>query len=124
MILSILFTLVGVLLICIVLFDVFMTVLHPQAESPFSTRFQTSMWSFLRWASHGLRGRARHRFLGLAIPIMVAGLIALWIGLLLLAFGVIYAAWIGVSGAFKLASQPGQTVVNMTSPIGNEVWRL
>jgi len=102
MILSILFTLVGVLLISIVLFDVFMTVLHPQAESPFSTRFQTSMWSFLRWASRGLRGRVRHRFLGLAIPIMVAGLIALWIGLLLVAFGVIYAAWIDAPGAFKL----------------------
>ncbi|MDQ6693599.1 MAG: ion channel [Chloroflexota bacterium] len=48
-----------------------------------------------------LKGDARHRFLGLAIPLLIVGLMASWVLLLLFAFGLIYAAWIAAPGAFR-----------------------
>jgi hypothetical protein len=108
MFLSILVTTFGVLLICFTIFDVFVTVLHPQEESPLSSRLQTTLWSIMRILARGFRGRARHRFLGLAVPLMVAALVATWIGVLLLAFGLIYAAWIGTPGAFRVPAELGK----------------
>ncbi len=105
MALQIVATLVGVLLICLVVFDVFVSVLHPQAESPFSSRLQTVVWYVLRLAARGLRGRSCHRLLGLAVPFMIVVLVGAWILGLLVAFGLIYAAWITTPGAFRSPDQ-------------------
>lgn len=103
MYLSIAATVAGILLIGFTIFDVFVTVLHPQAESPFSSRLQLGVWAIMRLAARGLPGRSRHRLLGLAVPLMIAVLVAVWIGVILIAFGLIYAAWIDVPGAFRSA---------------------
>ena len=102
MALSILLTVLGTLLIVLTYFDVFLTVLHPQAESPFSSRLQRAMWRGLRGLARPLRGRqARHQLLGLAVPLMIMALVGVWIGLLLFAFAMIYAPWIDGPGAFR-----------------------
>ncbi len=107
---SLLVTLAGVLLVGLVFLDVFLTVLHPQAESPFSSRLQRALWRGLRGLSHALRGRARHRVLGQAVPLMIAALVTAWLGLLLVGFGLIYAAWIAQPGVLRVpdpATVPG-----------------
>ncbi len=101
MILAIAVTIVGLILIALTAFDVFMTVLHPQAESPFSSRLQLFIWKVMRMSARGLRSRARHRFLGLAVPVMIVSLVGAWVLLLLGAYGLIYAAWIPFPGAFR-----------------------
>ncbi len=95
-------TLLGALLIALTFFDVFLTVLHPQAESPFSSRLQTALWRLMRLMARPMHGRARHRFLGLAVPTMIVALVAAWVGLLVVSFGLIYSAWIGAPGVFRL----------------------
>ena len=99
---SIVATIVGILLILITFFDVFLTVLHPNAESPFSSRIQTFIWFVMRRAGRLLGRRMRHRFLGLGVPIMVVMLLMIWAGLLLVSFGLIYAGWINSPGAFNV----------------------
>ncbi len=107
MAISVLITVAGIILIGLTIFDVFVTVLHPQAESPFSSRLQMLVWKLMQIAGRGLRGlrgrrgRARHRFLGLAVPLMVVALVGSWIVLLLIGFGLIYAAWINSPGGFR-----------------------
>lgn len=102
---SVLVTILGVVLISVTFFDVFITVLHPQAESPFSSRLQTSTWRVLRLVTRPLRGRWRHRVLGLAIPLLIVVLVGVWVTLMAVAFGLIYAAWIGVPGGFNIPEQ-------------------
>lgn len=101
MVIQIAATVLGLVLIGLTTFDVFVTVLHPQAESPFSSRLQTGVWRSVSLIARGLPGRAKHRFMGLAVPLMIVGLVATWIVMLLLAYGCIYAAWINMPGAFR-----------------------
>lgn len=97
-------TVLGLLLMGLTIFDVFVTVLHPQAESPFSSRIQRGVWQTMRLVSRALPGRSRHRFMGLAVPLMIVGLVATWMIVLLLAYAFIYAAWINAPGAFRVPS--------------------
>jgi hypothetical protein len=92
----------GGLLIGLTLLDIFLTVLHPQAESPFSSRLHMTIWFVLRQVARPLRGRACHRVLGLGLPLMVAALMVAWLLMLFVGFGLIYSAWIDVPGAFRL----------------------
>ncbi len=107
MLLMALLTIIGVLLVGLTFFDVFVTVLHPEAESPFSSRLQMTVWQALRTLSRPLRGRSRHRVLGLAVPLLIVTLITTWATLLVLGFGIIYAAWIGVPDAFNVPKVSG-----------------
>lgn len=101
MVLQIAATALGLLLMSLTIFDVFVTVLHPQAESPFSSRIQTGVWQVMRLVARGLPRRSRHRFMGLAVPLMIVGLVATWIVVLLMSYAFIYAAWISEPGAFN-----------------------
>lgn len=108
MALSLLFTALGLVLMSLTMFDLFMTVLHPQVESFFSSRLQTVVWYSVRLAARGLRGRARHRLMGLALPLMIVTLVAVWLTMLLVSFALIYAAWINTPGAFRSPGQFGE----------------
>lgn len=97
----------GALIVAMTVFDVIVTVLHPGVESPFSNRFQRMLWQILRlFANLPRRTLARGALLGWGLPLMVAGLISLWLALLIVGFALIYFPWIGDSGVFT--SEAGQ----------------
>jgi len=94
-------TVFGLALLGLAAFDVWATVLHPGLESPLSNRFHRTGWRFIS-------GVARHvpfgaRLQEAALPLLVAGLISLWIMLIFLGFAALYLPWLDVSGAFNTA---------------------
>jgi signal transduction histidine kinase len=93
-------------LIGLTLYDIVATVLHPQVQSPISNRFHRLGWQALCLVAGRLRSPGlRHALLGWGLPLLVAGLIALWVLLLLLGFALVYYPWIGDPAAF--AAPPG-----------------
>ena len=85
---------IGVVLILLVGFDIFMTVLHPHRESPISTRLERLLWTATRAIATPLKPRLRHQVLGLAMPIMFAAMVITWMLTLLLGFAAIFLPWI------------------------------
>ncbi len=90
----------GVILIGLVAFDVVVTVLHPEVESPLSTRFQLLLWRLLRAlqriATPSKEGQESGRtLLHWGLPMMVSGLIILWLTVLAFGFALLYYPWIG-----------------------------
>lgn len=99
--LTIIVALVGLAIVLLVQYDIIATVLHPDIEGPLSSLFQQGMWNTLR----ALARRMPHRKLGWAVlnwglALMVAGLISLWLALLMLGFGLIYYPWISNPAMF------------------------
>ncbi|MBC8161490.1 MAG: two pore domain potassium channel family protein [Roseiflexaceae bacterium] len=94
----------GALLIAAGVFDIVATVLHPEVESQVSSRFQQGIWWALR-GIHALTPRRPDGFnlLTWGVPLMVAGLIALWLALFTVGFALIYTPWIG-NGAYFSSS--------------------
>ncbi len=95
----------GVTLILLVGFDVVVTVLHPEVESPLSTRFQLLLWRGLRRLQRLLTPRKTgleegRSVLNWGLPMMVSGLIVLWLTVLSFGFALIYYPWIGNHLAF------------------------
>lgn len=90
----------GVALILLVAFDVIVTVLHPEIESPLSTRFQLLLWRGLRGLQrvvtpHKEGKESGRTVLNWGLPMMVSGLIILWLTVLAFGFALIYYPWIG-----------------------------
>lgn len=91
----------GVGLLGLVGFDLVATVLHPEVESPLSTRFQHLTWRLLVALERIVPERAGvPLLLNWGLPLMVVGLIALWLALLALGFALIYAPWLGDPAVF------------------------
>jgi hypothetical protein len=84
----------GVLLILLVSYDMFMTVLHPHTESPISTWIERFMWAVANMIARPLRSRLRHQALGMAMPVMVATMGVVWLLMLTLGFAAIFFPWI------------------------------
>jgi hypothetical protein len=84
----------GVLLILLVSYDMFMTVLHPHTESPISTWLERLMWAVMSMIARALKPPLRHQVLGMAMPIMIAAMVVTWMLMLLLGFAAIYFPWI------------------------------
>ncbi len=94
-------TVLGLALLGLAAFDIWATVLHTGLESPLSNRFHRAGWRLIS-------GVARHVPFGAqlreaALPLLVAGLISLWIMLLFLGFAALYVPWLDVGGAFNIA---------------------
>jgi hypothetical protein len=94
-------TALGFALLGLAAFDIWATVLHPGLESPLSNRFHRAGWRLIS-------GMARHvpfgaRLREAALPLLVAGLISLWITLIFCGFAALYVPWLDVSGAFNIA---------------------
>jgi Ion channel len=86
---------VGVALIGAVATDVFMTVFSPaEYGGPLTRRQNRVLWAAVRRVAHGRQGRARHRTLALAAPVMALTTIIVWITLLVVGFAFIYLPWI------------------------------
>ncbi len=95
----------GAVLITLVGFDVIVTVLHPEVESPLSTRFQLLLWRLLRALQRRLtphkEGREDGRtLLNWGLPMMVSSLIVLWLTVLAFGYALIYYPWINNGLAF------------------------
>lgn len=94
MLLEIVSPALGVLLILLVAYDMFMTVLHPHTESPVSTLIERFLWAVISLAARPLRPVLRHQALGLAMPVMIAAMGLTWMAGLVLGFAAIFFPWI------------------------------
>lgn len=103
----------GAALIVLVQFDLIATVFHPQIESPLSNHFHRLTWRFFA-ASRRFVGNAErlHAALSWGMPLMVAGVIALWLLLLLVGFACVYFPWIGDPAHFAGAPGSGGAAAN------------
>ncbi len=97
---------IGALVIIVVQFDILVTVLHPGVEGPLSTRFHRGAWRLLRLLARAVPGGTRrHAFLQAALPLLIAGLIGLWLAGLLIGFALVDYPWLGDPARF--AAPPG-----------------
>lgn len=90
----------GALILAIVTLDIATTVLHPGVESPFSNRLHRGFWRVLRLLARPRPDRSR--LLTAGLPLMVAGQILTWLGLLLVGYTFLYRPWLGDPRAFAL----------------------
>jgi hypothetical protein len=85
---------IGVIILGVVGFDVFMTVFNPaEYGGPLTLRQNRVIWVIATRLSRHRKGQARHRALSVAAPIMALATIAIWIILLIVGFGLIYLPW-------------------------------
>jgi hypothetical protein len=91
----------GAALILTSVLDVGLTVLHIQAESPFSVRINRALWGMLRALSAPFPGTTRDRLLAWGFPLMVASTVTLWVALYIGGFGLIYLPLIEQPGMFR-----------------------
>lgn len=94
-------TALGFVLLGLAAFDIWATVLHPGLESPVSNRFHRAGWRFISGVAGHVPFGARLR--EAALPLLIAGLISLWISLIFLGFAALYVPWLDVPGAFNIA---------------------
>lgn len=92
-------TLLGMAIVLLTYLDIWATVLHPGLESPLSNRFHRAAWRSLRLVARHVP-RSRH-LLHAALPLLIGGLISLWLLLLLFGFALLYYPWVGNPAAFS-----------------------
>lgn len=93
---TVLFTLLGMVLIALVLRDIFHTLFHPTGIGTLSSWGARYLWRAVRLVS-----RHRDRFLPLAGPLAMVSIIAIWALVLTVGWALIY--WPHLSGGFLLA---------------------
>ena len=91
-------TVLGVAILLLTYLDIWATILHPGLESPLSNRFHRATWRVLRLIARRLP-RSQH-LLHAALPLLIAGLISLWLLLMLIGYALIYYPWLGDAAAF------------------------
>lgn len=85
------FTTAGAVLLALIIFDVYATVLHSSARyGPVGESLNRLVWRAARGAAHHLSRVRRHKLLNMVGPLLLPLLIVVYIGLLVLAFGLIY----------------------------------
>ena len=92
-------TALGAVILLLAYIDIWATVLHPGLESPLSNRLHRAIWRVLRLISRRLR--RPHLFLNAALPLLIGGLILLWLLMLLIGFALIFYPWLGDPAAFE-----------------------
>jgi voltage-gated potassium channel Kch len=80
----------GVALVFTGLFDMAVTVLHAQAESPISNRLNRALWRAITAGAAALPRRGRDRVLAWGLPVMVGSTIAFWAFCSTLGFALLY----------------------------------
>lgn len=101
----------GLLLIGVSLLDVFLTVLHVQAESPFSNRLNRVLWSVLLTIGRLLPERARDELLGWGAPLMIGGILACWSMLYIVGFALVYLPFIHTPAVFSLGDGQAHSAI-------------
>lgn len=113
MLLAIGCVLLGAALALLVQYDIIATVFHPQLESSLSNRFHRATWRLFRLGERLMPDRTRcHGWLSWGMPLMVAGLIGLWLLLSLLGFALIYYPWIADPAHFGEDAASGSASIN------------
>src|SRR5215207_1005453 len=82
----------GLGLILLSVLDIFLTVLHIQAQSPLSNRANRVIWLALLAATRSLPRRLRGQILAWGMPLMIVGTLILWIVLYIVGFALLYVA--------------------------------
>lgn len=91
-------TILGAALVLLTYLDIWATILHPGLESPLSNRFHRAAWRAIRLVAR--RAPFSQQLLHAALPLLIGGLISLWLVLLLLGFALLYYPWLGDPAAF------------------------
>jgi hypothetical protein len=102
----------GASLVLATFLDIVLTVLHAQKESRISGAFNRVVWAGLRAVARVAPPRKRHAVLSWAIPMMIGGLLGLWLVTLLVGYALIYLPWIGSRRHFLLGDTPGHTLAD------------
>ncbi|NDJ16997.1 potassium channel family protein [Myxacorys almedinensis] len=109
----VLLQIIGTVLVVIALADIYLTVLHPRAESSLlSIAVARGMWWLFCSATQGLPKR-RDRFLSYAGSTIIVTLIGVWVVLLLLGFALII--WTGLGTAIQ--AEQGETPTDFATAI-------
>ncbi|HEX8503090.1 MAG TPA: potassium channel family protein [Pyrinomonadaceae bacterium] len=103
------YTAAGAVLLALVIFDIYATVLHSSARyGPVGESLNRSVWRAVRGASFRLSRAKRHRLLNMVGPLLLPLLIVVYIVLLVLAFALVYFPHIPANFAFSEAHrEPG-----------------
>ncbi len=96
----------GCLVLLVTLLDVLTTAFHPTARSVLTARFNRTVWFLFQQLSCLLPARGRHFVLSWTMPVTVAGLLVLWLVVLLSGFALIYLPFMTTSGAFTSTVGP------------------
>lgn len=92
----------GIALILVTTADVFMTVLYYDDVGFLSRRLYRGLWSVIRTAFKRAPERRRQNGLALGVPLMIVLTLVMWLGLIVLGFGLLYTVGIG-RGHFALS---------------------
>jgi len=85
------YTAAGLVLLALVLFDIYATVLHSSARyGPVGESWNRSVWRVTRAASFRLTRANRHRLLNMVGPLLLPLLIVVYVILLVLSFALVY----------------------------------
>ena len=85
------YTAAGAVLLALIIFDVYATVLHSSARyGPVGESLNRSVWRFARSLAFRLSRANRHRLLNMVGPLLLPLLIVVYIFLLVLAFALVY----------------------------------
>ncbi|HEX8723209.1 MAG TPA: potassium channel family protein [Pyrinomonadaceae bacterium] len=106
---SFIFTTAGVVLLVLIMFDVYATVLHSSARyGPVGESLNRSVWRLARAAAFRLSRSRRHKLLNMVGPLLLPLLIVVYVLLLILAFALVYYPHVPQNFAFSEAhTEPG-----------------
>ena len=93
---------IGLGLTLLTLLDVFMTVLHVQAESPISNKVNLWFWHRLLWVGQALPKGARDELLVWGAPLMIGATFACWALFYIVGFALLYLPAIHDPAAFSV----------------------
>jgi hypothetical protein len=92
---DLLWVVVGVAILAVIAYDVFVTVLHHWGGAgPLSGRLAHGIWTVVVRATRSLVPARRRRVLGFVGPLMIPLIVALWAGATIVAFATIFYPWI------------------------------
>ncbi|HEV2149557.1 MAG TPA: potassium channel family protein, partial [Longimicrobiaceae bacterium] len=90
-----LYSLLGIGILALVLYDVFTTVLHHWGGAGLiSGRLAHGVWDVAVGLTRGMESRRRRYLLGKVGPLLVPGTVVLWAGLLIVGFALLYLPWL------------------------------
>jgi voltage-gated potassium channel Kch len=106
---TIIYTAAGSVLLALIIFDIYATVLHSSARyGPVGESLNRSVWRLARAAAFRLSRAGRHRLLNMIGPLLLPLLIVVYVVLLVLAFALIYYPHVPSGFTFSAAHpQPG-----------------
>jgi len=93
----------GALIVIVAAFDLFLTVFNYDGFTTLATRFHHALWKLVRAFGAALPERARHTALSVGAAAMLPATVALWLGLEITGFALMYSPGLS-GGGFSLHS--------------------